>query len=172
VPPVGCGFLPFESRTKAWRDAYRALANPAYLTPVRSDNQEVYVCDEPPTGRLCFPEYDGLLQAAGNVNRIRLIDCSQGGECHVLDVVPILADGEVCFDLGAASGASCVDGCALLLPKPSGLLGGLPPAVLIIPVACVAVLAILVLILLIRRRRRSGDQDEAAPDERDELQGG
>ncbi len=169
VPGAGCGFVAYETMIPIWRDAYRDLAPPKYRVPSRTDNQEVFVCDVPPQGRLCFPIYDGILNAAGgDEGRIRLVQCTAEGECVVFDEMPgELVLDQFCFDIGPENNVSCKTGCALLL-RPSGgtLLPKLPPITspfVYIPLIVMAILliaALLLLLLMVSRRDRDKEEED------------
>jgi hypothetical protein len=165
--PSACSFVAFESRLFAWRNAYQDLSPDEYPTPVQADDEEVYVCELPPTGLLCFPIYEGLLEATeGNLEQVKLIDCSADGVCEIQDWPAEARQNTICFDIDPLSGLSCADGCAMIVVPRQGVLSGLFQSgfswilYVFLGLLLLAALAILIIIFYIRRRKEEDDEEE------------
>jgi hypothetical protein len=160
--PVGCGLVAYESRSDTWRSAYSAQA-PAGFTPSRPDDLEVYVCEDPPVGRLCFLMYDGMLEMAqGDIARIGLVNCSVG-ICTLFQRVGQKVGDQVCYNIRAVDRITCDEGCALtLLPEP--IREGPPTsAIIFISLGMIMLISTAILFILLLTRRRKRDDEEEIP---------
>ncbi len=167
--PPGCGLVSYESRPEGWKQAYAERAVSTYPVPTRSDDLEVYVCEAPPIGRLCFLLYDGLLDAAqGNTDRIQLVDCSDDA-CVPLRRLGQKVGEQFCFDITSSDDLTCEVGCAMVLLAPGQSAAGGPlrqiSPIVFVTGGCLlaALFLILLLFLLARRRRRDQEDEEAQP---------
>ncbi|MBN1119763.1 MAG: hypothetical protein JXJ17_01695 [Anaerolineae bacterium] len=165
--PLACGFEAFESRLFAWRNAYQDLSPDEYPTPVQADDEEVYVCELPPTGQLCFPIYEGLLEATGgSLDQVRLIECTADGVCEIQDWPAEAQQNMICFDIDPLSGLSCADGCAMIMVPKQGALSGFFQSgyswilFIFLGLLLLIALAIIIIIFFIRRRKEEDDAEE------------
>jgi hypothetical protein len=160
---MGCILGPYENQPVAWKAAYSTMTSPDYTTPTRSDDREVYICPEPPVGRLCFLLYEGLLSAAeGDHARIGMVDCTTE-DCQLLQEIGQIVGEQICFEIQPNDDIVCDQGCALaLLDEPLRVRREWTPATIVL-VSCagmIIIAGIIVLILLLMRRRREDDEEE------------
>ncbi|MBN1122561.1 MAG: hypothetical protein JXJ17_15905 [Anaerolineae bacterium] len=160
---MGCILSPYENQPDAWKDSYSTMTSADYTIPTRSDNREVYICPEPPVGRLCFLLYDGLLSAAeGDQARIGMVDCTDEG-CQLLQEIGQIVGEQICFEIRPSDRIDCEQGCALaLLDEPLRVRREWTPATIVL-ISCagmIVIAGIIVLILLLMRRRGEDEEEE------------
>ena len=111
--PAPCALVPYESRGAGWMEAYAGFALPGDYIPVQVDDLEVYVCDEPPSGRVCIPLYSDILDTVqDDLEHIVLLDCHEGEGCtSYYEAVQRVGDG-LCFDVSPEVDPLCDEGCA------------------------------------------------------------
>ncbi len=160
---MGCILSPYENQPDAWKAAYSTMTSAGYTTPTRSDNREVYICPEPPVGRLCFLLYEGLLSAAdGDHARIGMLDCNTE-DCQLLQEIGQVVGEQICFEIQPNDEIVCDQGCALaLLDEPLRIRREWTPATIVL-ISCagmIIIAGIIVLILLLMRRRGEDEEEE------------
>jgi hypothetical protein len=162
--PAGCSLVSYESQSTSWQGAYSSVASIDYSIPQRSDDREVYVCEEPPLGRLCFLLYEGILSAAdGNVARIALVDCV-GDECTQLARVGQVVGEQICYEIQSRDDIDCGEGCALILrdrPIEENTTGVSGLVIVIVSVGgLILIIVAIIIILLLTRRRREEEEEQ------------
>jgi hypothetical protein len=160
---MGCILSPYENQPEAWKAAYSTMTSVNYPIPTRSDDREVYICPEPPVGRLCFLLYEGLLSAAeGDQARIGMVECDSE-DCQLLHEIGQIVGEQICFEIQPDDGIVCDEGCALaLLDEPLRIRREWTPATIVL-VSCtgmIIIAGIIVLLLLLMRRREEDDEEE------------
>jgi hypothetical protein len=156
---AGCGFESYDSQSIMWQKAYSAMTRPRMI-PFRTDQSEVYVCDTPPTGKVCMPITNGLLDAVNdNPNNINLVQCDDTGKCMQLSSNPTVSADMLCYTLNASEGITCETGCALA----PGTLGAITLPLIgaisietLTPALCIGLLLVMAfagfLVIVTRRR--------------------
>jgi hypothetical protein len=157
---LACGLVSYESRPDDWQAGYAGHSQPGDFIPMRSDNQEVFVCGTPPTGgELCIPVYDDILELVeSDLEKIALVDCTADGTCNLFEApIRLVDDRLLCITVTNDVDPECLEpgGCAFVPMQP-----GLPWG-LICGVATGLLILLFVLLLLFIRRRRDAEEEEA-----------
>ncbi len=166
VSAAGCGFVAYASMTNTWQTTYASYAKS--FIPSRPDHQEVYVCDVPPSGQVCIPIYNGLLDVAGGKqDQIGFVACTSAGQCALLKGKLNKVGEALCADTTVAGTFTCSGGCALAPQAPPASTGSSlgdflnqlnVPVQTVVPIACflllIAVGAVGFLIFVSRRSRQ------------------